>query len=336
MEIIERYIYAVVKRLPAKQRDDIEKDLKSLIDDMLAERTGSGMPDVSDAEAVLTELGDPALMAEKYRDTKRYLIGPELFETYIMVLKIVAIAVTLGMSMAMAISVIVTQPTDSVKSIASSISAVFSSVVSALAWVTIIFAIIERSRMESARSFSLKAPEAWKPSSLPKIPVKSAVIPRGESIVGIIFNLIFIILINSFAADLSFVFAFGDVTVIPLFNPDSLAVYLPIINVLLCLAILKECAKLMVGRWTLPLALGNMALNVLSLIFLVIFFSDMSVWSSEFLNTIVKNTPDADMTFLRGFFWGGFSKMMIGIFTFAYILDSIVNLVKALRGRLAT
>ena len=37
-EMIERYIYEVVRRLPAKQRDDTGRELRSLIDDMLEER----------------------------------------------------------------------------------------------------------------------------------------------------------------------------------------------------------------------------------------------------------------------------------------------------------
>lgn len=38
MELIDRYIYAVTKKLPQKQREDIEKELRTLIDDMLEER----------------------------------------------------------------------------------------------------------------------------------------------------------------------------------------------------------------------------------------------------------------------------------------------------------
>ena len=41
-EMIERYIYEVVRRLPAKQRDDTGRELRSLIDDMLEERGKNG------------------------------------------------------------------------------------------------------------------------------------------------------------------------------------------------------------------------------------------------------------------------------------------------------
>ena len=36
MEMVERYIYAVTKKLPEKQRSDIEQELRSLIEDMLS------------------------------------------------------------------------------------------------------------------------------------------------------------------------------------------------------------------------------------------------------------------------------------------------------------
>ena len=39
-DLIERYIYAVTKRLPQKVQKDISDELRTLIDDMLAERCG--------------------------------------------------------------------------------------------------------------------------------------------------------------------------------------------------------------------------------------------------------------------------------------------------------
>ena len=78
-EMTRRYIWAVVKHLPAKGRSDIETELKGLIEDMLAERTGGGRPTPKDLDVVLAELGAPYELAQKYIAQDRYLIGPELF-----------------------------------------------------------------------------------------------------------------------------------------------------------------------------------------------------------------------------------------------------------------
>lgn len=39
MELIDRYVYAVVQKLPEQQRNDIRKELYGLIEDMLEERS---------------------------------------------------------------------------------------------------------------------------------------------------------------------------------------------------------------------------------------------------------------------------------------------------------
>ena len=43
-ELIERYLYAVTKQLPAKSRQDIERELRGLIGDLLEERCGDIAP----------------------------------------------------------------------------------------------------------------------------------------------------------------------------------------------------------------------------------------------------------------------------------------------------
>ena len=65
-EQIERYVYAVVRQLPAKQRGDIELELKSLINDMLEERCGDVTPTERDVNVVLAELGKPSELAARY------------------------------------------------------------------------------------------------------------------------------------------------------------------------------------------------------------------------------------------------------------------------------
>jgi hypothetical protein len=86
MELIERYIYAVTKRLPETQREDVAKELRGNIEDMLSDN-----PSQHEVEGVLIELGEPSKLATEYRGKKRYLVGPEYFDQYVSVLKIVAI-----------------------------------------------------------------------------------------------------------------------------------------------------------------------------------------------------------------------------------------------------
>ena len=52
-DMVERYIYAVTKRMPRKQQEDVSLELKGLIEDMLMERCGGEQPGTEDIQAVL-------------------------------------------------------------------------------------------------------------------------------------------------------------------------------------------------------------------------------------------------------------------------------------------
>lgn len=89
--LIDRYIYDVVRRLPKDQRKDIELELRALIDDMLG-----GAAEESEVAGVLQNLGKPADLARRYRESEPCVVGPENYETYRLVLKIVLICVGVG------------------------------------------------------------------------------------------------------------------------------------------------------------------------------------------------------------------------------------------------
>ena len=73
-ELVNRYVYEVTKRIPKEQRNEIEMELRELIEDM-----AEGAP----LEEVFVKLGDPAVFARKYRDCLLYtsigLRTPELY-----------------------------------------------------------------------------------------------------------------------------------------------------------------------------------------------------------------------------------------------------------------
>ena len=61
-EMIERYIYEVVRRVPSEAREEIRMEIGALIEDM---QNGAGLS----VQAVLEKLGDPAVFAIRYRGT---------------------------------------------------------------------------------------------------------------------------------------------------------------------------------------------------------------------------------------------------------------------------
>ncbi|MDD5018752.1 MAG: hypothetical protein PHO15_11730, partial [Eubacteriales bacterium] len=246
-DIIDRYVYDVTRRLKPAQRDDIEKELRTLIDDMLADRTGGVAPAINDVEAVLRELGRPSELAAKYRGEKRYLIGPESFGLYTFVLKIVLAAAAFGIALALIIGYVVTPPQNAFEAIGQFFMSVLSALVQAFAWITIVFALIER----YAKKDAMKKEWEWNPGDLPPVPAGKETIKKGEPIVGIIFHVIALIIFNAAPWVIgAYVFTGGE-TIIPVFDLDVLYSMLILIDVMICLGILKEAAKLIFGRYNI-------------------------------------------------------------------------------------
>jgi hypothetical protein len=238
MEIIERYVYAVTNRLPSNQREDVEKELKSLIDDMLSGRSGGEKPTLKEVEAVLLELGEPSRLADRYRGARRYLIGPENFDTYLMLLKIVGAAVTFGLTLALVIGYIVDPPQHLLEALGHYVSTMLSALAGVFAWLTIVFALLEHYGVNTS---DLAKEKQWRPADLPQVPAKAALIRPLEPILGIVFTVLFIILLNA-ASQLIGIYSVGEdvVTVTPLLNREVFKLYLPYFNVLLILVIVKE------------------------------------------------------------------------------------------------
>lgn len=87
MKLIDLYVAEVGRRLPEKQREDIQKELRSALEDAVEDEahTQGKPPDEALAADVLRRYGPPEKTAASYLPP-RYLIGPELFPKYTKVL----------------------------------------------------------------------------------------------------------------------------------------------------------------------------------------------------------------------------------------------------------
>lgn len=102
-DLIQRYLYAVAERLPRAGRDDIVRELRTLIDDKLDERSSgqSPAPDADVTAAVLREIGEPGVVAARYHARPRYLVGPRTYPTLVRLMK-------LGLALAVVVVVLTT------------------------------------------------------------------------------------------------------------------------------------------------------------------------------------------------------------------------------------
>ncbi len=145
--LIDRYVHQVGEYVPPKEREEIEAELRSQIQDQLDDRY-PGTPTQAEIASVLAELGDPRLMAVRYGG-EQYLVGPDLYPFMMMVLRygwllVPTIAVVLSI-----IGVVSSEQPKSVidmflETLAGALQATF--MFSAV--VVLIFAIIQRSGVE--------------------------------------------------------------------------------------------------------------------------------------------------------------------------------------------
>lgn len=101
--------------MSSKTKKDISDELHSLIFDMLDERCGDIVPEEHDIRVVLTELGTPSELADKYNLTNgKCLIGQPYYTKYLFVLKIVLLAVIFGLTLSSIITFMIEPMTHSV------------------------------------------------------------------------------------------------------------------------------------------------------------------------------------------------------------------------------
>jgi len=95
MNLVDRYVNEVGRRLPRKQREDVKMELRSTLEDSLEDRV-DGEPSEEDVEAVLIEFGSPEKVAASYQPSGQYLVGPDMFPFFKIVIGAVLLAVSIN------------------------------------------------------------------------------------------------------------------------------------------------------------------------------------------------------------------------------------------------
>ena len=255
--LTERYLAATLRGIPEKQRPDVERELLSSIADAVEDRVANG-EDLAAAEtSVLEELGNPTRLAAGMAGRPLYLIGPELFLAYrhILLLLLGIVVPIIGVVQAV---VAINGDAGVGQAIGAGILAALSVGVQVAFWVTLSFAIVERVDPATWRNSELKQlTEPWTVEHLPDLPSSGAVsvgetvgeiVTLGISIGGLVYLRGW-----SWVTD-----AAGEP--IPLFNPTLWDFWFPLLIGVLVLQVGFHVVKLMVGRWTIGLAIVNAVL----------------------------------------------------------------------------
>lgn len=191
MNLIDRYVREIGRKLPQKTRADIEQEIRSAVEDMLDDRSKKEgrAADEEMTVSVLKEYGNPETVAASYLP-EQYLIGPQLFPIFWLVTKIVfAVLTTLTViAMGFALSGAEAAPADFWGDLFKLLGQYFSGMMAAFGNIVLVFALIQR--FATGWEFNEKDEDKdWNPRDLPDVEEADQV-----SVAGTVAEIVFIVL----------------------------------------------------------------------------------------------------------------------------------------------
>ncbi|MGM0216766.1 HAAS signaling domain-containing protein [Enterococcus sp. AZ109] len=280
---INRYVAAVVGRLPENERAEVTRELKSSIYDMLSEN-----PTEAEVKHVLQEMGSPAELAEEYRQNPRYLISPRIYDDYIRMLKVLVpiFALIIGAIGAFRGGIEAFQ-TNGIKMtevfeliIGDGISSGVSGAMEALVLITIGYVIAERTGM-----IGDKKKEEWKLEDLPQ-PQEGKLIPLSDPIGELIAAFFFCGWLALIGLGLAPFVAFTNdqsVEGVALFSDSFAMKVVPIMVVLILLTVISSLKKITQRRWTSQVCFWVIVDNLVSALLWIFLFMQRNIFSTEFI-----------------------------------------------------
>jgi len=329
-DLIPRYIYAVTRHLPQNMRSDVEKELDSLIADMLLERCGDVVPTEDDVKVVLTELGSPEKLAEKYSgEERRALISGVIFLYYKQILKIVLpIVVSIVTVVSIITQVMYWDPlgnpfTQFGLAAGSVLAGIFSALIFPFAIITFIFAIFER--------YNVKLDEGDIFSRLPDLPEKAEKIKISEAVAGIVFCVVFAVVLLAFPQVIGM--WTQETGWIPVFEITVFRSLWLFIVLWAIFEIIKESVKIIEREHTKRLLVVTIVCNILIMACAVIVFMNGKIMNPEFLYTLNNFITDEDGRTAASVIFGNLNYIIVGAAILGLFVDIIVAAVNTYKTR---
>ncbi|QBP42871.1 hypothetical protein E2636_17755 [Paenisporosarcina antarctica] len=291
MKLIDLYIQEVTRRLPEELREDIALELRSTIEDMLPEE-----PSEEDVKVILSQLGNPAILANGYLDRPMHLIGPKYFDVYTSLLKII-IPITLTISLITLIgkTIVTSTGEEALYSIIFSIvsKGIWQLLITGMQtafWITLIFAIIERTdkvRDNIPLTMNFKK---WTPDDLKNI----SYIPKKKAItkIHVFGSFLWTAIWASVYFNASSLFGIyesqsdGFKFISSAFNQEVLFSYWPLVTLVIVLEVAFAIYKGFARQWTKKVAVVNALLQTTILVAFIVIISNNELWNATFLTYI--------------------------------------------------
>lgn len=265
MDLIHLYVAEVGRHLPEKMRTDIEREIRSLIEDTLEDECqATGRPaDEEMIVEVLKRFGSPEKVAASYLPP-RYLIGPELFPHFVNTLRIVVSIVVVLASLAIGLSLGARGSEQTILDVfAGAIGGVLDAAFRAASLVVLIFAILQF----ASPGFRIKE-EEWDPRKMKTEPDPERVSLPG-TLVEVVFSILALVIFNFYPQWIGVILPQnGELVPVP-FLTQAFFRYLPFLSILWILGAGHKTWLAAQGRWTVSqrwvsAALGSLTILVMA------------------------------------------------------------------------
>lgn len=315
-DLIERYIYAVTKHMKPAMQKDVAEELETIIQDMLEERCEDVIPAEHDIRVVLTELGTPAALASKYKgETQDCLIGQPYYSLYVYVLKIVTVCIIGGMLLAQIMAAVMSRMVWYI-AIYRLIGGTLGGVLTGFAFVTLLFAFFYKKgiKVEGLNDGI---------DNLPPVPQKTNRISKADSIVGIVFSVIFTLVFLVCPQIICVAFAKNGVEVYePLFNLEYIRQTWYLILAFGILGVIRDSIRLIDGSYTKRVLFVTIITNLIDGALTAVWLLNDRIMNSELFEENAEMIPQV---FIQ------LNKAFLAIVIFALAINCIETIVKAVK-----
>lgn len=293
MDLIERYIYAVGQKIWSKNRKDIENELRTILYDNLDEVTKGEEATDQQIKDMLKKFGSTGEVASRYNTTEKHLIGPNVYDLYMLVLKIVLIVTFILTTLGIVTSFVTTsQDANVIGKLLLIIPQYIAALATALGYVTAIFYLVER----FGTSEEIKIDSDWSPDKLPKLVSEQDRVKRIGIIINIILIIFALVIFNFYPNQISISYTSGDGWVrFSALSEVALKQYIPLWNIVWVLSLIMNAILLRMGKWSLHTKIFKAFLSIFSIIILAMMIKGPDLLSIESLTAAMLQTGQ-DMT----------------------------------------
>ena len=320
MNLIDRYVTEVGKNLPLlKGREDIEKELKSTLEDMLEDRveqTGRLRDEAMEID-LLKEYGSPQKVAATY-NPHPYLIGPRLFPFFLMVLKIVIPVLVTVLLVLTGIRAATDTPfmgMDFVNIVGKGLGGIVSAAITAFGNIVLVFVILERV-LPDKEIGDFSDEKDWDPASLAKEPDPDTV-KRSDLIAEIVFTFVGLAILNLFPEILGMsYFTEEKAFFIPMFSVEFFK-FMPWINAIFLAEIVLDIYLLRSAVWTSVTRIAKIIIEAASIALAVIILRTPDIFG--FTAESFQSVPNSSVN----------AEMLMKIFNFSFSIAIIIVIIVA-------